>query len=87
LPATLGHRNTSLPQHFPPPGSLRRVHDDRSEQRANIRFDNWRLNSVLRQLIAPDGLVVPLSTDGDRPTAQDLKGIRIRVGVSGLAKA
>jgi hypothetical protein len=55
------------------------VHDDRSEQRANIRFDNWRLNSVLRQLIAPDGLVVPLSTDGDRPTAQDLRGIRIRV--------
>jgi two-component system OmpR family response regulator len=40
---------------------LRRVRDDRSEQRANIRFDNWRLNSVLRQLIADDGLVVPLS--------------------------
>src|SRR5476651_2068297 len=40
---------------------LRRVRDDRTEQRANIRFDNWRLNSVLRQLIADDGLVVPLS--------------------------
>ncbi|MDD2051220.1 response regulator [Pseudomonas putida] len=40
---------------------LRRVRDDRSEQRANIRFDNWRLNSVLRQLVAADGLVVPLS--------------------------
>ena len=40
---------------------LRRVRDDRSEQRANIRFDNWRLNSVLRQLVADDGLVVPLS--------------------------
>lgn len=40
---------------------LRRVRDDRSEQRANIRFDNWRLNSVLRQLISADGLVVPLS--------------------------
>ena len=41
--------------------SLRRVRDDRTEQRANIRFDNWRLNSVLRQLVADDGLVVPLS--------------------------
>lgn len=40
---------------------LRRVRDDRTEQRANIRFDNWRLNSVLRQLISADGLVVPLS--------------------------
>eukprot|EP01133_Synstelium_polycarpum_P005308 gene5308-6154_t len=40
---------------------LRRVRDDRTEQRANIRFDNWRLNSVLRQLVADDGLVVPLS--------------------------
>jgi len=40
---------------------LRRVRDDRTEQRANIRFDNWRLNSVLRQLVAADGLVVPLS--------------------------
>jgi two-component system OmpR family response regulator len=40
---------------------LRRVRDDRTEQRANVRFDNWRLNSVLRQLIAADGLVVPLS--------------------------
>ncbi len=38
-----------------------RVRDDRIEQRANIRFDNWRLNSVLRQLVADDGLVVPLS--------------------------
>ncbi|MDQ0669609.1 two-component system OmpR family response regulator [Pseudomonas sp. W2I6] len=35
---------------------LRRVRDDRTEQRANIRFDNWRLNSVLRQLVADDGL-------------------------------
>lgn len=25
---------------------LRRVRDDRTEQRANIRFDNWRLNSI-----------------------------------------
>ena len=40
---------------------LRRVRDDRTEQRANVRFDNWRLNSVLRQLISADGLVVPLS--------------------------
>lgn len=40
---------------------LRRVRDDRTDQRANIRFDNWRLNSVLRQLVADDGLVVPLS--------------------------
>lgn len=40
---------------------LRRMRDDRTEQRANIRFDNWRLNSVLRQLVADDGLVVPLS--------------------------
>src|SRR5471030_1648005 len=40
---------------------LRRVRDDRSEQRTQIRFDNWRLNSVLRQLTATDGLVVPLS--------------------------
>jgi len=40
---------------------LRRVRDDRTEQRANIRFDSWRLNSVLRQLVADDGLVVPLS--------------------------
>ena len=37
---------------------LRRVRDDRTEQRANIRFDNWRLNSVLRQLVA-DGLPKP----------------------------
>ncbi len=40
---------------------LRRVRDERSEERTHIRFDNWRLNSVLRQLTAPDGLVVPLS--------------------------
>lgn len=40
---------------------LRRVRDDRTEERATLRFDNWRLNSVLRQLTAPDGLVVPLS--------------------------
>lgn len=40
---------------------LRRVRDERSDTRANIRFDNWRLNSVLRQLVSADGLVVPLS--------------------------
>jgi two-component system OmpR family response regulator len=40
---------------------LRRVRDDRSDQRSTVRFDAWRLNSVLRQLIAADGLVVPLS--------------------------
>ncbi|WP_178117910.1 response regulator [Pseudomonas sp. R5(2019)] len=40
---------------------LRRVRDDRSEQRGNVRFDQWRLNSVLRQLTSADGLVVPLS--------------------------
>ena len=44
---------------------LRRVRDDRFEPRqeppSSIRFDNWRLHSVLRQLHAPDGLVVPLS--------------------------
>ncbi|MEB0041347.1 MULTISPECIES: response regulator [unclassified Pseudomonas] len=40
---------------------LRRVRDDRSEQRTVVRFDAWRLNSVMRQLTAPDGLVVPLS--------------------------
>ncbi len=40
---------------------LRRVRDDRTDQRANIRFDNWRLNSVLRQVVADNGLVVPLS--------------------------
>ncbi|MEE4102824.1 response regulator [Pseudomonas viridiflava] len=40
---------------------LRRVRDERSDQRSTIRFNTWRLNSVLRQLIAPDGLVVPLS--------------------------
>ncbi len=44
---------------------LRRVRDERFEPRqepsSSIRFDNWRLHSVLRQLHAPDGLVVPLS--------------------------
>ncbi|MFS2160234.1 response regulator [Pseudomonas sp. Pseusp122] len=40
---------------------LRRVRDDRNEQRTIIRFDAWRLNSVLRQLTSPEGLVVPLS--------------------------
>ena len=40
---------------------LRRVRDERSDQRSTIRFNTWRLNSDLRQLIAPDGLVVPLS--------------------------
>lgn len=40
---------------------LRRVRDDRSETRGNLRFDNWRLNSVLRQLVSAEGLVVPLS--------------------------
>ncbi|ELQ00155.1 response regulator [Pseudomonas syringae] len=40
---------------------LRRVRDERSDQRTIIRFDAWRLNSVLRQLTAADGLVVPLS--------------------------
>ncbi len=40
---------------------LRRVRDDRTEQRGNVRFDNWRLNSVLRQLTSAEGLVVPLS--------------------------
>ncbi|WP_426118891.1 response regulator [Pseudomonas sp. DSP3-2-2] len=40
---------------------LRRVRDDRNDQRSTVRFDAWRLNSVLRQLTAADGLVVPLS--------------------------
>ena len=44
---------------------LRRVRDDREppreEARTSIRFDNWTLHCVLRQLQAPDGLVVPLS--------------------------
>ncbi len=40
---------------------LRRVRDERTEPRGNLRFDNWRLNSVLRQLTSPSGLVVPLS--------------------------
>ncbi|KAF1052133.1 MAG: Transcriptional regulatory protein OmpR [Stenotrophomonas maltophilia] len=42
---------------------LRRVRDDatRNEPRAQVRFDQWRLDSVLRQLHSPDGLVVPLS--------------------------
>jgi two-component system OmpR family response regulator len=51
---------------------LRRVRDDRSEQRANIRFDNWRLNSVLRQLVAADGLVVPLSNAEFRLSREQL---------------
>jgi two-component system OmpR family response regulator len=51
---------------------LRRVRDDRDgsrgeqrqdkdQQRLSIRFDGWRLDSVLRQLQSPEGLVVPLS--------------------------
>lgn len=43
---------------------LRRVRGDegaRSEPRSQVRFDDWRLDSVLRQLHTPDGLVVPLS--------------------------
>lgn len=32
-----------------------------SEARPPVRFDGWRLDSVLRQLHSPDGLVVPLS--------------------------
>lgn len=44
---------------------LRRVRDDRepprTDERNSIHFDNWQLNGVLRQLHAPDGLVVPLS--------------------------
>ena len=44
---------------------LRRVRDDRdaprTDERSSIRFDDWQLNGVLRQLQAPDGLVVPLS--------------------------
>lgn len=41
---------------------LRRVRDDRSsEPRTIVRFDAWRLNNVMRQLTAPNGLVVPLS--------------------------
>jgi two-component system OmpR family response regulator len=48
---------------------LRRVRDDRDPARREpqptsrtcVRFDNWSLHSVLRQLQAPDGLVVPLS--------------------------
>ncbi|MEK1939521.1 MAG: response regulator [Pseudomonas sp.] len=44
---------------------LRRVRDDRdaprNDERSSIRFDDWQLNGVLRQLQAPDGLVVPLS--------------------------
>ena len=42
---------------------LRRVRGDegRNEPRAQVRFDQWRLDSVLRQLHSPDGLVVPLS--------------------------
>ncbi|MEG7364154.1 response regulator [Pseudomonas citronellolis] len=42
---------------------LRRVRGDegRNEPRAQVRFDQWRLDSVLRQLHSPEGLVVPLS--------------------------
>ena len=40
---------------------LRRVRDDRADERSIVRFDNWRLNNVMRQLTAADGLVVPLS--------------------------
>ena len=44
---------------------LRRVRDDREparqEPRSSIRFDDWQLHSVLRQLQSADGLVVPLS--------------------------
>jgi two-component system OmpR family response regulator len=44
---------------------LRRVRDDRdvprTDERSSVRFDDWQLNGVLRQLQAPDGLVVPLS--------------------------
>lgn len=40
---------------------LRRVRDDRSEHRPSLRFDHWRLNSVLRQVTSAEGLVVPLS--------------------------
>ena len=54
---------------------LRRVRDDRTEQRANIRFDTWRLNSVLRQLIAADGLVV-----GSQ------RAVSIRIGMSDSAR-
>lgn len=40
---------------------LRRVRDDRSEHRPSPRFDQWKLNSVLRQVTSAEGLVVPLS--------------------------
>jgi len=48
---------------------LRRVRDDREPSRfaprqaprSSIRFDDWQLHSVLRQLQSPTGLVVPLS--------------------------
>lgn len=40
---------------------LRRVREGRGEERTLSRFDGWKLNSVLRQLTAPDGLIVPLS--------------------------
>jgi two-component system OmpR family response regulator len=44
---------------------LRRTRDEReparSEERTTVRFDGWRLDSVQRQLEAPDGLLVPLS--------------------------
>ena len=46
-----------------PHAILRRVRGDeaRNEPRAQVRFDQWRLDSVLRQLHSPEGLVVPLS--------------------------
>ena len=44
---------------------LRRVRDGRdaprSDQRKSVRFDGWRLDSVLRQVESADGMLVPLS--------------------------
>jgi len=44
---------------------LRRVRDGREtprgEERTSIRFDGWRLDSVLRQVESADGMQVPLS--------------------------
>ncbi len=44
---------------------LRRVRDGREaprgDERSSIRFDAWRLDSVLRQLEDADGMLVPLS--------------------------
>jgi two-component system OmpR family response regulator len=47
---------------------LRRVRDDRDgprteqhQEQRSVRFDGWRLHSVLRQLHSPQGMVVPLS--------------------------